>query len=81
MRAHRAPHMPAACSVARIPVSCRLKKELLKCLCSYSEIEFEFELLKLSCPPALAVSAWGGCSQVSQPSLSLCRLLAKTGGL
>ena len=71
--------MPAASSVARIPVVGSKRNRL--CLCSYSEIEFEFELLKLSCPPALAVSAWGGCSQVSQQSLSLCRLLAKTGGL
>ena len=70
--------MPAASSVARIPcTSCRLKKEQTV----FVQREFEFELLKLSCPPALAVSAWGGCSQVSQPSLSLCRLLAKTGGL
>ena len=50
----------------------QLKKKL--CLCRYSEIEFEFELLKLSCPPALAVSAWGGCSRVSQPNLSGCLL-------
>ena len=45
--------MPAACSVARIPVVSS-KKELLKFV---SELELEFELLELSCPPALAVSA------------------------
>ena len=68
--------MTAASTVAISSLS--VKKETL-----YSEIEFELELVKVSCPPALAVSAWGGCSQVSQLSLSqaLCRLLAKTGGL
>ena len=61
--------MTAACSVARIPyqlVVGAAQKGTIN-LFSYSEIEFEFELLKLSCPPALAVdvSAWGGCRQVS----------------
>ena len=58
--------MTAACSVARIPYQLVVGSKR-NYLCSYSEIEFEFELLKLSCPPALAVdvSAWGGCRQVS----------------